>query len=164
MIPGQKLIVSNAGVVTEEEKTETKAEDVVVDLSAGLLANVDYNGISVLDNMSVKDGYTFPDGTAYTASVQGSVNPSPKNGDIPTEGAAVKVSPAADCTFKVAFKLGNGKSYHFVDGDKNVVDTYANEGSESEYLTKEYKLEGGKTYYFYGNGTKLPLYYLGLDY
>jgi len=164
IFPGQKLIVSNAGVVTEEEKTETKAEDVVVDLSAGLLANVDYNGISVLDNMSVKDGYTFPDGTAYTASVQGSVNPSPKNGDIPTEGAAVKVTPAADCTFKVAFKLGNGKSYHFVDGDKNIIDTYANEGSESEYLTKEYKLEAGKTYYFYGNGTKLPLYFLGLDY
>ena len=28
----------------------------------------------------------------------------------------------------------------------------------------EYKLEGGKTYYLYGNGTKLNIYYLGLDY
>ena len=174
IFPGQELIIPMAGTVKVEDKKEDKTEDkkdetktlenVVVDLSSGLTAGVNYGGISVLDNMAVKDGYTFPDGTAYTASVQGSVNPSPKNGDIPTEGAAVKVTPAADCTFKIAFKLGNGKSYHFVDGDKNIVDTYANEGSESEYLTKEYKLEGGKTYYFYGNGTKLPLYYLGLDY
>ena len=150
---------------TEEPKTEdTKVEDVVVDLSAGLTAGVDYNGISVLDNMAVKDGHTFDDGTEYAVSVQGSVNPSPKNGDVPTEGAAVKVTPKADGTFKVAFKLGGGKSYHLVDADKNVIDTYANESGDSVYLTKEYKLEAGKTYYFYGNGTKLPIYYLGLDY
>ena len=50
------------------------------------------------------------------------------------------------------------------NADATVIETYANEGGESLYLTKEYKLEGGKTYYLYGNGTKLNFYYLGLDY
>jgi hypothetical protein len=113
--------------------------------------------------MAVKDGNEI-DGVAYAVSVQGSNNPKPNKGEVPTEGAAVKVSPAADATFKVVFKRGSGKSYHFIDADANVIETYANEGGESLYLTKEYKLEGGKTYYLYGNGTKLNFYYLGLDY
>lgn len=142
-----------------------KAEDVSVDLSNGLTANVNYDGIVVLDDMVVKadSAYTI-DGVEYPFNIQGNVNPKPNKGEVPTEGAAVKVSPAADATFKVVFKLGGGKSYHFIDADANVIDTYTNEGGESEYLTKEYKLEEGKTYFFYGNGTKLPIYYLGLDY
>ena len=158
---GQELIVPKVKVVPQEE---VKIEDVVVDLSKGLTAYTNYGGIVVLDDMAVKaDPYTI-DGVEYAFNVQGSVNPKPNKGEVPTEGAAVKVTPAADATFKAVFKLGSGKSYHLVDADAKVIDTYANEGGESLYLTKEYKLEGGKTYYIYGNGTKLPIYYLGLDY
>jgi len=150
--------------VVETPKEEPKAvEDVVVDLSNGLTAGVNYGGISVLDDMAVKDG-TEIDGVTYAASVQGSNNPKPNKGEIPTEGAAVKVAPKADGTFKIVFKLGAGKSYHVVDSDLNVIETASNDGGESVYLTKEYKVEAGKTYYIYGNGTKLPIYYLGLDY
>ena len=168
IFPGQEIIVPKAGASAEvvaPKEEEKKVEDVVVDLTNGLTAGVDYSGIAVLDTMVVKadSAYTI-DGVEYPFNIQGSANPKPNKGEVPTEGAAVKVSPAADATFKVVFKLGSGKSYHVVDADANVVDTYANEGGESEYLTKEYKLEGGKTYYFYGNGTKLPIYYLGLDY
>ncbi len=138
-------------------------EDVVVDLSNGLTANVNYDGIMVLDDMAVKDGYEI-DGVAYAVSVQGSVNPKPNKGEVPTEGAAVKVSPAADGSFTVVFKLGGGKSYHMIDSDLNVLDTYTNDGGDSLYLTRTYTVEEGRTYYFYGNGTKLPLYFLGLDY
>jgi len=152
-----------AEVVAPKEE-ETKAlEDVVVDLSNGLTAGVNYGGISVLDDMAVKEG-TEIDGVAYAVSVQGSNNPKPNKGEIPTEGAAVKVAPEANGTFKIVFKLGSGKSYHVVDTDLNVIDTFSNDGSESLYLTKEYQVEAGKTYYLYGNGTKLPIYYLGLDY
>ncbi|MBP3567721.1 MAG: LysM peptidoglycan-binding domain-containing protein [Lachnospiraceae bacterium] len=175
IFPGQELIVPKAGnVKVEDTKVEdtkvedtkvedTKVEDVVVDLSNGLTAGVNYGGISVLDDMAVKDGYEI-DGVAYAASVQGSNNPKPNKGEIPTEGAAVKVTPKADGTFKIVFKLGTGKSYHVVDSDLNVIETASNDGGESLYLTKEYKVEAGKTYYIYGNGTKLPIYYLGLDY
>ena len=149
---------------TAAKEEETKAlEDVVVDLSNGLTAGVNYGGISVMDDMAVKDG-TEIDGVAYAVSVQGSNNPKPNKGEIPTEGAAVKVSPEANGTFTVVFKLGAGKSYHMVDSDLNVIDTASNDGGDSLYLTKSYKVEEGKTYYFYGNGTKLPLYFLGLDY
>jgi len=163
IFPGQEIIVPKGGKIKEEPKEEVKAEDTVVDLSNGLTAGTNYGGIVVLDDMAVKDGYEI-DGVAYAVSVQGSNNPKPNKGEVPTEGAAVKVTPAADATFKVVFKLGSGKSYHFIDADATVIETYANDGGESLYLTKEYKLEGGKTYYLYGNGTKLNLYYLGLDY
>ncbi len=145
---------------------ETKAiEDVVVDLSNGLTAGVNYDGIIVLDDMEVKadSAYTI-EGVEYPFNIQGSVNPKPNKGAVPTEGAAVKVTPAANGSFTVVFKLGAGKSYHVVDADANVIDTYTNESGESEYLPKTYTVEEGKTYYFYGNGTKLPIYFLGLDY
>ena len=160
---GQELIVPKGGKVQVEE--EKKLEDVVVDLSNGLIAGLTYDCFAVLDDMVVKadSAYTI-DGVEYPFNIQGSVNPKPNKGEVPTEGAAVKVSPEADGTFKVVFKLGGGKSYHLVDADANVIDTYVNDGGDSMYLTKEYKVEAGKTYYFYGNGTKLPLYFLGLDY
>ena len=104
------------------------------------------------------------EGVEYPFNVQGSKNPNPNKGAVPTEGAAVKVSPAADGIFKVVFKLGSDKSYHMIDSAENVIDTYANETGESAYLAKEYQVEKGKTYYFYDNGTKLNIYYLGLDY
>lgn len=176
IFPGQQLIIPAANTTKQEEtkteevkKEETKqeetkkAESVVVDLSNGLTAGVNYGGISVLDDMVVKDGMEI-DGVAYAVSVQGSNNPKPNKGEIPTAGAAVKVSPEADGTFKIIFKLGNGKSYHVVDSDLNVIDTATNDGSDSLYVTKEYKVEAGKTYYLYGNGTKLPIYYLELSY
>ena len=160
---GQELVIPKGGKLQVEE--EKQIEDVVVDLSNSLIAGLTYDCFAVLDDMVVKEdsAYTI-DGVEYPFNVQGSVNPKPNKGEVPTEGAAVKISPEADGTFKVVFKLGGGKSYHLVDADANVVDTYANEGGDSLYLTKEYKLEGGKTYYFYGNGTKLSIYYLGLDY
>ncbi len=151
-------------VVEVPKEEEPKAlEDVVVDLANGLTAGVNYGGIFVLDDMAVKAGEEI-EGVAYAASVQGSNNPKPNKGEIPTEGAAVKVTPEADATFKIVFKLGAGKSYHVVDSDLNVIETASNDGGESLYLVKEYKVEAGKTYYIYGNGTKLPIYYLGLDY
>ncbi len=167
IFPGQELIVPKVeGVKVEDVKTEgAKAEDVVVDISAGLTAGVDYKGIMVLDNMPAKEDSAYEiDGVAYACNVQGSVNPKPNKGEVPTEGAAVKVTPVADGKFTVVFKLGGGKSYHMIDADANVIDTAANETGESQYLTKTYEVKAGKTYYFYGNGTKLPIYFLGLDY
>ena len=153
------------------EEEAAVVEDVVIDFSNGLTANVNYDGIMVLDDMAVKEGYEIEGVGSFEYSVQGSVNPKPNKGEVPTEGAVVKVSPAADTTFKVVFKLGAGKSFHMIDADKNpvadvngAVTPYVNETGGSEYLAKEYKLEGGKVYYFYGDGTKLPIYYLGLDY
>lgn len=134
-----------------------------IDLTAGLTVGVDYNGISVLDNMAWKEGAMEIDGVSYAGSVAGTVNPSPKNGEIPTEGAAVVVTPAANGTFTVIFKLNAGKSYHVVASDGTILDNATNDGGEAQYLTLSYEVEAGKTYYVYGNGTKLPFYFLGLN-
>ena len=134
-----------------------------IDLSAGLEVGVDYNGISVLDNMTVKESVVEIDGVTYNYYVAGSANPSPKNGEIPTEGAAVVATPAANGTLTVVFKLNAGKSYHVVCSDGTIIETASNDGGESQYLTKSYAVEAGKTYYVYGNGTKLPFYFIGLN-
>ena len=134
-----------------------------IDLSAGLEVGVDYNGISVLDNMTVKESVVEIDGVTYNYYVAGSANPSPKNGEIPTEGAAVVATPAANGTLTVVFKLNAGKSYHVVCSDGTIIETASNDGGESQYLTKSYTVEAGKTYYVYGNGTKLPFYFIGLN-
>ena len=148
---------------TPAEETPAATTATGIDLSAGLEVGVDYNGISVLDNMAVKESNVEIDGVAYTYYVVGSVNPSPKNGEIPTEGAAVVATPTANGTLTVVFKLNAGKSYHVVCSDGTILDNGSNDGGESQYLTKTYEVEAGKTYYVYGNGTKLPFYFIGLN-
>ncbi len=153
----------DAVVKAEGEAPAATTASTGIDLTAGLVAGTDYNGISVLEDMTWKEGNVEVDGVAYTGSVAGKNNPSPKNGAVPTEGAAVKVTPAANGTFKVVFKLNAGKTYHVVDADGNSIDTGSNDGGESQYLAKSYTVEAGKTYYIYGDGTKLPFYFLGLE-
>lgn len=146
-----------------EAPAETGAADVVVDLSAGLTAGVDYNGIFVLEDMAAKEGTTIEEtGITYDFQVVGSNNPKPNKGEIPETGAVVKIVPAADGIFEVVFKLNGGKTFHMIDNEGNELDTMT--ADANTHLTKEYKVEAGKTYYFYGDGTKLPIYYLGLDY
>lgn len=156
---GQEIIVPKVGVVVPEEK---KVEDVDVDLSAGLKAGTDYNGISVLEDFSVKEDPQEIGGVSYTYAVFGSSNASPKSGAVPEQGAAVKVVPAADGTFTIVFKLNAGKQAYVVDGDANVIEYI--EASENSYLTKTYKVEEGKVYYFYGQGTKPYIYKLSIEY
>ncbi|MBP3595726.1 MAG: LysM peptidoglycan-binding domain-containing protein [Lachnospiraceae bacterium] len=145
-------------------KEEVTVEDVVVDLTAGLTGGVNYDGISVLEDMASKgaDSAQEIEGVAYANAIAGSNNASPKGGAVPTEGAAVKVTPAASGKFTIVLKLNSGKQAYFVDGDANVIDYI--EAAETVYLTKTYEVEEGKTYYFYGQGTKPYIYFLGLDY
>lgn len=139
------------------------AAAVSVDLSAGLTAGTDYNGFSVLEDMAWKEGEVEVDGTTYTGSVAGTNNPSPKKGEIPTEGAAVVVTPTANGTVTVVFKLNSGKTYHVVCSDGTELDTATNDAGEFQYLKVSYAVEAGKSYYIYGDGTKLPFYFLGLE-
>lgn len=134
-----------------------------IDLTAGLTAGVDYNGISVLEDMPSKGEETAQEieGVTYPNAIAGSNNAKPNKGAVPETGAAVKVTPVANGTFTIVFKLNAGKSVHFVDGDANVIDFI--EATENGYLVKSYPVEAGKAYYFYGNGTKPYIYFLGLN-
>lgn len=154
---------ASAGTADGAVVIDIPAAAVSVDLSAGLTAGTDYNGFSVLEDMTWKEGSVEVEGVAYTGSVAGTNNPSPKKGEIPTEGAAVVVTPTANATVTVVFKLNSGKTYHVVCSDGTELDTATNDGGESQYLKLSYAVEAGKSYYIYGDGTKLPFYFLGLE-
>ncbi len=154
---------ASAGTAGGAVVIDIPAAAVSVDLSAGLTAGTDYNGFSVLEDMTWKEGSVEVEGVAYTGSVAGTNNPSPKKGEIPTEGAAVVVTPTANATVTVVFKLNSGKTYHVVCSDGTELDTATNDGGESQYLKLSYAVEAGKSYYIYGDGTKLPFYFLGLE-
>jgi len=152
-----------APTVAPTQAPEAPAASTGIDLTAGLTAGVDYNGISVLESMSYKEGSVEIEGVTYAGSVAGKVNPSPKGGQIPTEGAAVVAAPKANGTLTVVFKLNDGKTYHVVCSDGTELETGSNDSGSSKYLKKSYKVEAGKTYYVYGDGTKLPFYFIGLE-
>lgn len=141
---------------------ETPAASAGLDLSAGLTAGTDYNGISVFEDFAVKEDPQEIDGVSYTYATYGSSNASPKGGAVPETGAVVKVTPTANGTFTIVFKLNGGKQAYFVDGDANQIGY--EEVADTTYLTKTYTVEAGKVYYFYGQGTKPYIYKLSLDY
>lgn len=141
---------------------EAPAASAGLDLSAGLTAGTDYNGISVFEDFVAKEDGREIDGVAYTYAVYGSTNASPKGGAVPETGAVVKVTPTANGTFTIVFKLNSGKQVYFVDGDANQIGF--EDATENCYLTRTYNVEAGKVYYFYGQGTKPYIYKLSLDY
>ena len=124
-----------------------------LNISAGLKAGVEYDGgISVLADMPYKtDGF-----------VQGSVNPSGDNkGGIPDGGAVLKLTAKADGRLKINMKSAGGKTVYWVDAD--------NAGKSKSWVsnvneTVVFPVEAGHTYYFYGNGTKVCLYAVSVDY
>lgn len=124
-----------------------------LNISAGLKAGVEYDGgISVLADMPYKtDGF-----------VQGSVNPSGDNkGGIPDGGAVLKLTAKDDGRLKVNMKSAGGKTIYWVDAD--------NAGNSKSWVSNKNEtvvlpVEAGHTYYFYGNGTKVCLYSVSVDY
>ncbi|MFV0342155.1 MAG: pectinesterase family protein, partial [Anaerocolumna sp.] len=135
----------------------------VLDISQGLLPSTDYNGIEVLEKMAYKLDLQNIEGIDYAGNVAGTGNPTPSKGDIPTAGSVVKVTPKEDGKFTIAFKLNSGKLYYFVDNNKVLIDEYT-AGSSNEYITKTYEVLKGKSYYFYGQGTKIPIYGMQIVY
>lgn len=138
----------------------------VLDLSNGLTKGVSYDGgISVMENMAAKatdSPVELPSGT-YTVQVQGSTNPSPNKGEVPTSGAVLVVNAIKKGTINVAIKSTGGKAVHFVC--ESTGEDYFESG-EAPSVNKEYKLpvEKGETYYFYGDGTKLVYFSIIADY
>lgn len=124
-----------------------------LNISSGLKAGVEYDGgISVLADMPYKtDGF-----------VQGSVNPSGDNkGGIPDGGAVLKLTAKDDGRLKINMKSAGGKTIYWVDAD--------NAGNSKSWVSNKNEtvvlpVEAGHTYYFYGNGTKVCLYSVSVDY
>lgn len=146
--------------------------DKEVDLSKGLVQDKDYGGISVWDDMPVKitgEAVTFTDEMtgevySYDTFIQGSVNPTVV-GSLPESGAVVKVSPVADGTFRIAFRLGKNKQFYFVHKETGkVVKEIKNTTTTDRNLCYTFDVEAGNTYYAYGVGTKIPVAAMEMTY
>ena len=145
----------NDGVyITKDAFRNVKAEGLYqINIAAGLKAGVEYDGgISVLADMAYKtEGF-----------VQGSVNPSGDNkGGIPNGGAVLKLTAKADGRLKVNLKSAGGKTLYWVDGD-NAAKNKNWVSNKNE--TVVFPVEAGHTYYLYGNGTKICMYSVAVDY
>ena len=145
----------NDGVyITKDAFRNVKAEGLYqINIAAGLKAGVEYDGgISVLADMAYKtEGF-----------VQGSVNPSGDNkGGIPDGGAVLKLTAKADGRLKVNLKSAGGKTLYWVDGD-NAAKNKNWVSNKNE--TVVFPVEAGHTYYLYGNGTKICMYSVAVDY
>lgn len=136
--------------------------------------NPDVLKITVMDDMGYKEGEAeTPDGTKFTGYVQGSVNPSPNAGKVPTKGAVIKLEPVVDCTVYVTYKsaktseLDSKKYFYFVNGSTqlyDIVDESSFDGSGKLFVPASYELKAGNTYYAYKTGSKATIAYLGYSY
>ena len=135
-----------------------------IDISAGLKAGTVYGDesvvkISVLEDMNFKEAAAKVDGVDYTGYVQGKTNPKPKEGAIPTEGAAFKVDAVVDGSVTFITKSAT-KVYHFVDAE-TLTDTT---GTEVPAGSMKFDVTAGHTYYFYLDGSKICAYGISYSY
>lgn len=144
-----------------------------VDLNAGLKKGTTYEGgISVLEDMPYKAVSGTGDvigGVTYAGYVAGGNNPKADGancaGNVPQTGSALILNAEKDGKLKIAMKINSGKTVYLVDATEDtIVEEYKNSSSASEFVDKSYKVEKGHTYYFYGGGTKVPMYAITVDY
>ena len=145
-----------------------KASDykkVSVDCTQGLKADSVYGDkeiadITVLEDMNFKSEAKEVEGVSYTGIVQGTTNPSPNKGAVPTAGAAFKVTAVTDGKITFVTK-GTNKEYYFVDSEGKVADE--NKGTSIPTGSLTFKIEAGKTYFFYASGSKVSVYAISLE-
>lgn len=176
---GDLNVKVNGGTIYKADKNVTAIEVVVeakdsklneLDLSNGLQAGQKYSGgIYVLEKMSYTSGTANIGGVLYAGSVAGTGNPQKggvnSKGNIPDSGSVLKLVAEENGKLKVAMKINNGKTVYLVDeATETVVEQYTNTSGSSEYTVKSYSVEKGHTYYLYGDGTKIPMYGITVDY
>jgi len=138
-----------------------------VDVSGGLLAASEYGDpqiatIHVLEDMPVKaDSAATVDGVDYPCYVQGKNNASPKGGDIPTTGAAFKITAVADGKITFVTKSAS-KTYHFVRDDAGTADEIKTDTAVPTGALS-FDIQTGNTYYFYLDGSKVCVYGIVLE-
>ena len=107
--------------------------------------------LELLEDMPQKNDATQP------TYIQGSVNPDPKDGKIPTKGAVFKIKPVKSVNFTFDLYSISKKTYWLVnesgkyDGIKGEI-TGSDTAPETPSLN--FELHAGETYYFYVQGSK----------
>lgn len=169
----------NGGTIYKADKKVTAIEAVVeakdpklneLDLNAGLQVDQKYpGGIYVLETLSYTNGTAKIGGVLYAGYIAGKGNPTtggePSKGKVPDAGSVLKLVAEENGKLKVAMKINNNKTVYLVDETTGTVAAeYKNTSGSGEYAVKSYSVEKGHTYYLYGDGTKIPMYGITVDY
>ncbi len=168
-------MTTTTSLPVEPEKPTQKLPEFFIDLKDGLKAGTDYNGISVGEDMNVKETETeFQlDGETYTSlyMVQGTNNPkdasgSNAKGGIPAKGAFVKIAAEKDGVFTVVVRQNGAKPVYFVKSDASGTATKVDNFTTvaNEVIVKSYSVKQGETYYFYASGSKVMIGGIGIKY
>ena len=147
-------------------KAQAKTVTASIDLSKGLKAGTVYGDesivkVEVLEDMNFKSEAKEVEGVSYTGIVQGTTNPSPNKGAVPTAGAAFKVTAVTDGKITFVTK-GTNKEYYFVDSEGKVADE--NKGTSIPTGSLTFEIAAGKTYFFYASGSKVSVYSISYSY
>ncbi len=163
-IPSTALAANDTanGTTTENEAAITAK----VDLTAGLVAGTNYGdanvGIYTLGDTKYKAGSVdVLNESPVAGHTEGGDNPSPKNGEIPTSGVAIKFVPAISTTVGVVVKGNTEKALHYVtekDGVKTASEVIAEADSvNGQYYRLTFNMEAGSIYYLYRSGSKIAI-------
>ncbi len=169
-VNGSKLVQVTEALDSIAVKISKKDENYhEIDLSQGLKAGTAYEGgISVLEDMTYKADDQNIGGSLYLGYVAGGNNPktngSSAKGTVPDSGSVLLLTAQKDGTLRVAVKINAGKTVYLVESKTGEVQSYANTGGSSEFKLMSYQVQAGGTYYFYGDGTKIPMYGITVDY
>lgn len=142
-------------IKTEASNYKSKTIDITSGLKKGqTYGDNTYCTVEVLEDMEYKDDDS-PTNPDYNKFVQGNNNPSPKEGAIPTTGAAFIFKPVADSKITITSKTAT-KTYHFICVEDGKVVSDLTDTSVPDKLS--FKLSAGKTYYYYLDGSKAMIY------
>lgn len=151
-----------SNVDTRYIKTEASTfKSETVDISGGLVKGTTYGNPSyltfeVFDNMPSKDNDDAATKADYPKCIQGGANAAPNKGEVPTTGAAFKITAVEDAKIAFNVKAASGKAYHFVGVEGETKSDITDANTPGGKLS--FKVKKGNTYYFYLDGSKPVVY------
>ncbi|MDE7253500.1 MAG: hypothetical protein K2O32_11235 [Acetatifactor sp.] len=139
----------------------------------GLKKGIVYDGgFAVLEDMEFHKGTKSVGDKEYAFYVAGVTNPSPNKGKIPTIGAVLTLDAQKDGILRI-YTSTTDKDLHLLDtlDGKVVSDLLMEEDSEDFFSFSpqtcnriQVNVLAGHKYYFYGDGTKVNLHEVAVDY
>ena len=163
LIPGYLFVDNQTSIVAYASTASSESSILTwsaVDLFATLEstdANLKLNG--TWESATSTDDKTFDDGLSAIGTYVKSTGNKAKNDDgnctgtIPNAGDYLEYKATSNGTLAIDVKVNKGKTFYVVDSDGEVVKAYTNSTDSSAFVTIQFNVVDGKTYYAYAAGS-----------